>query len=180
MSGRHNAKPLGQAKIPVLAFVAPSGTGKTTLLKAVIQGLREAGLRIGVIKQARDDFDLDRPGKDSYALRKAGVERLLLASEKQSALMIEHIEPYEPELAELLMLFDQETLDLILVEGFRDCNFPKIELIRPGICCRPRYPYDPAIIALATATTQSTDLPQLDINQPEKVVKFIQDWLSLS
>ncbi|MEZ5591475.1 MAG: molybdopterin-guanine dinucleotide biosynthesis protein B [Gammaproteobacteria bacterium] len=168
------------AKIPVLGFVAPSGTGKTTLLKEVVRLLSEAGLRVGVIKQARDDFDLDRPGKDSYKLRKAGVERLLLASEKQSGLVIEQVEPREPELTELLELLDLDALDLVLVEGFRDCDFPKIELIRqsPGT---PRYPADPAIIAVATdiepATGLTTGLPQLDLNQPASVAEFIRNWM---
>ncbi|MCB1714612.1 MAG: molybdopterin-guanine dinucleotide biosynthesis protein B [Candidatus Competibacteraceae bacterium] len=168
------------AKTPVLGFVAPSGTGKTTLLKEVVRLLSEAGLRVGVIKQARDDFDLDRPGKDSYKLRKAGVERLLLASEKQSGLIIEQLEPHEPELTELLTLLDLEALDLVLVEGFRDCDFPKIELIRQSLATA-RYPVDPAIIAVATDSELTaglaTGLPKLDINQPVLVAEFIRDWM---
>ena len=64
---------LYNARIPVLGFVAPSGTGKTTLLRYVIGLLNERGLRVGVVKQARSDFDVDKPGKDSYELRKAGI-----------------------------------------------------------------------------------------------------------
>ena len=88
------------------------------------------GLRVGAAKQARDDFDIDQPGKDSYRLRKAGVERLLLTSSKKWALILEHPNGGDPELNELLLLFDRDELDIILVEGFSDQAFPKIELVR--------------------------------------------------
>ena len=59
---------LSHAKVPVLGFAAPSGTGKTTLLRAVIGLLKARDLRVGVAKQARDDFDIDQPGKDPAAV----------------------------------------------------------------------------------------------------------------
>jgi len=169
-----------QPQIPVLGFVAPSGTGKTSLLKELIKRLDDAGLRIGVIKQARDDFDLDRPGKDSYELRKAGVEHLLLASERQDAMVIERLEPQEPELDELLQLLDLERLDLVLVEGFRDSAVPKIELIRHSNT-KPLYLHDPAVIALAVDVSQARELPScglvlLDLNQPAVVAEFVLSW----
>jgi molybdopterin-guanine dinucleotide biosynthesis protein B len=168
-------------QVPILGFVASSGTGKTSLLKEVIQQLDQAGLRISVIKQARDDFDLDQPGKDSYELRKAGVECLLLASERQDAMVIERLEPQEPALAELLPLLDLDALDLILVEGFSDSRIPKIELIRQA-GTTPRYLHDPTVIALAVATPQvlepqANHLKQLDLNQPTEVVAFVLAWL---
>ena len=58
---------------PVLGFAAFSGTGKTTLLKQLIPQLAERGIRLGVIKHAHHNFDIDKPGKDSYRLRKAGA-----------------------------------------------------------------------------------------------------------
>ena len=123
---------LNSVQVPVLGFIAPSGTGKTTLLRYVIGLLREQQLQVGVIKQARSDFDVDIPGKDSYKLRKSGIERLLLGSEQRSALILEHRpeDQYEPDLNALLALLDQRALDIILVEGFSDTAYPKIELHR--------------------------------------------------
>ncbi|MFO1429651.1 MAG: molybdopterin-guanine dinucleotide biosynthesis protein B [Candidatus Competibacteraceae bacterium] len=169
---------LSNAKVPVLGFVAPGGTGKTTLLRAVIALLEDRSLRIGVAKQARDDFDFDQPGKDSYRLRKAGVERLLFASSRKSALILEHPDGGGPELNELLPLFDQDELDIILVEGFSEQPFPKIELIRGNKGPR-HYPNDAWVIALAMDRTEAgqASVPVLDINDPAAVAEFVLAWM---
>ena len=152
---------LSNARIPVIGLSAPSGTGKTTLACYLIGLFNERGLRVGVIKQARADFDVDQPGKDSYRLRKAGIERLLLGSERQSGMIIEHEHATsDSDLNQLLGLFDQDTLDLILVEGFASDPFPKLELYRQAIGKPPRYPHDRWIIAVAT------DLPAEQFNPP--------------
>lgn len=167
---------LSNAHIPVLGFVAPSGTGKTTLLRYVIGLLRERGLRIGVVKQARNDFDVDQPGKDSYELRKAGIPRLLIGSERQSALIMEHPDGTDPDLNELLLQFDQSSLDLILVEGFKEYPFAKIELYR-NATKPPQYFNDEQVIAIATDVEAfSADIPVLDINDPWTVADFVLDY----
>ena len=162
--------------LPVLGFIAPSGTGKTTLLTRIIALLQARGLRVGVIKQARDDFDVDFPGKDSYELRKAGVERLLLASERKSALICEHPQGDDPQLQDLLALLDSDLLDLVLVEGFSQQAFAKIELYRQG-GAPPRYPHDPYVIALATDHSCSAPIPVLDINDPAAVANFVVTYI---
>ncbi|MGL4795486.1 MAG: molybdopterin-guanine dinucleotide biosynthesis protein B, partial [Aeromonas jandaei] len=65
--------------LPLLGFAAWSGTGKTTLLEQLIPLLTGRGLRIGVLKHAHHDFDIDQPGKDSYRLRKAGAQQMMVA-----------------------------------------------------------------------------------------------------
>ena len=57
----------GKTMIPLLAFAAWSGTGKTTLLKKLIPALCARGIRPGLIKHTHHDMDVDKPGKDSYA-----------------------------------------------------------------------------------------------------------------
>lgn len=171
---------LSNARVPVLGFIAPSGTGKTTLLREIITRLRDRGLRVGVVKQARDDFDVDHPEKDSYRLRKAGIERLLINSPQQSALILEHPGGDDPQLNELLALLRQEELDLILVEGFTDQDFPKIELSRAGSRFS-RYPHDPSVIALVSdrAGEVAASVPVLDIDAPGALVDFVLGRLGL-
>jgi molybdopterin-guanine dinucleotide biosynthesis protein MobB len=165
---------LSHARVPVLGFIASSGTGKTTLLSQVIAWLSMQQVRIGVVKQARDDFDVDQPGKDSYRLRKAGVERLLLASSQKWALVVEHPDGEEAELNALLALLDQDSLDCILVEGFSEQPFSKIALTR-GPRKLLHYRHDPWIVALATErpVVEQLAIPVLDINDPVAVAAFV-------
>lgn len=165
-----------QNSIPVLGFAAFSGTGKTTLLTRVIPLLRQQGIRIGMIKHAHHEFDIDYPGKDSYELRKAGAQQMLIASASRRALITEQENMQEPELADLIAQLDQQQLDIILVEGFRHVPFPKIELHRPSLNRPLLCLEDKHIIAIASDEPlhQSCALPILDINNPAQVVQFIQ------
>ena len=163
---------------PVLGFAAYSGSGKTTLLTRLLPLLRERGLRIGMVKHAHHQFDIDHPGKDSYELRKAGAEQMLIASSRRWALMQENPSPLEPDLAELLRRLDRSRLDLILVEGFKDVAFPKIEIFRPSKGHSPLFQQDSAIIAVASDAPLSASRPVLNLNDPAEVADFIQAWMS--
>lgn len=158
---------------PVLGFAAFSGTGKTTLLKQLIPVLRERGIRVAVIKHAHHDFDIDTPGKDSYELRKAGAQQLLIASDRRRALLTESAPPGEPRLPDLVAQLDTACVDLVLVEGFRHVPFRKIELHRPSLghpllCTR-----DSSIIAVACDAPLDCKLPMLDINDAAAIAAFI-------
>jgi len=163
------------AHVPILGFAAFSGTGKTTLLTQIIPILRQHGLRIGLIKHGHHDFQIDQPGKDSFRLREAGASPVMLVSRNRRAIITEISPEREPRLDDQLKLFDQAELDLILVEGFKAEQFPKIELHRPSLNKPLLYPNDPNIIAIASDVALETPdyLPQLDINQPEMIVAFI-------
>ena len=133
----------------IIGFCAYSGTGKTTLLKQLIPRLKQKGLRIGVIKHAHHSFDTDQPGKDSYELRKSGAKQMLISSNKRWALITEHFAgESEPGLNDLLKELDLDKLDLVLVEGFKSENFPKIELHRSVLGKDFIYPAD--VIAFAS------------------------------
>ncbi len=167
------------AKIPVLGFAAASGTGKTTLLIKLIPVLKQNGLRIGLIKHSHHDFEIDRPGKDSFRLREAGASPVMLVSRYRRAMITEFTPEKEPRLDDQLKQFDPSELDLILVEGFKAEKFPKIELHRPALNKPLLYPNDPDIIAIATDVALETPayLNQLDLNQPEMIAAFIQNHL---
>jgi molybdopterin-guanine dinucleotide biosynthesis protein B len=167
------------AQIPVLGFVAASGTGKTTLLTRLIPILKQSGLRIGLIKHSHHDFEIDRPGKDSFRLREAGASPVMLVSRYRRAIITEFSPETEPRLNDQLKQFEQSELDLILVEGFRAEQFPKIELHRPSLEKPLLYPNDPDIIAIATdAALETPDyLVQLELNRPEMIAAFIQNHI---
>ena len=166
--------------VPVLGFAAFSGTGKTTLLKSLLPLLKREGLRIGVVKHSHHRFEIDKPGKDSYELRKAGAAEMLIASGSGWALMADTEERGDPSLNAMLARMDQSALDLVLVEGFRHEHFPKIELHRAALGKPLLFPDDPWIIALATdgILPQPSKLPLLDINDVRAVTRFIVSRLA--
>ncbi len=165
------------AHLPIVGFAAYSGTGKTTLLRKLLPILKARGVRVGMVKHAHHTFDVDKPGKDSYELRKAGAAQMLIASRSRWALMVERSKEKEPQLDEVLLELDQAALDLILVEGFKDEHFPKIELRRAGLKGKPFYPQDENIVAVATDDASNLDpgLPIMDLNRPEEIADFIID-----
>ncbi len=161
--------------LPLLGFAAFSGTGKTTLLEALLPKLTEAGLRIGLLKHAHHDFDVDKPGKDSYRLREAGASQMLISSRNRHALMTETPDA-EAEFDYLLSRFDQSQLDLLLVEGCKNIAFPKVELHRKELNKPWLYPNDDNIIAVACDETLDTELPQLDLNNIDAIAQFVIDY----
>ncbi|EHJ9989281.1 bifunctional molybdopterin-guanine dinucleotide biosynthesis adaptor protein MobB/molybdopterin molybdotransferase MoeA [Vibrio parahaemolyticus] len=163
--------------IPIIGFAAYSGTGKTTLLEALLPKLTEAGLRIGMLKHAHHNFDIDKPGKDSYRLRKAGASQMLIASRNRFALMTETPEA-EAEFEYLLTRFDEDKLDVVLVEGCKNIAFPKIELHREEVGKPWLYPHDDNIIAIASDTAElDSELPQMNINDLDAIAQFVLQYV---
>jgi len=111
--------------VPVLGFSAYSGSGKTTLIRKLIPKLIERGKRPAIIKHTHHAFDIDYPGKDSYELRMAGANQILVGSGQRWAMVVEAPSNDEPQLADFL-----QKIDVILVEGFREVQFTKIEMHR--------------------------------------------------
>ena len=163
--------------LPLLGFAAYSGTGKTTLLSKLIPLLKIKGIRVGVVKHAHHDIDIDHPKKDSYVLRESGATKIVVASRKRTAIIIEHADnEAEPTLDDALKNIHTKDLDLILVEGFKLADLPKIELHRVALDKPYLYPEDNNIIAIALdhkLNAENSPL-QLDLNQPQKIADFIE------
>ncbi|WP_058911949.1 molybdopterin-guanine dinucleotide biosynthesis protein MobB [Entomohabitans teleogrylli] len=166
---------------PLLAIAARSGTGKTTLLKALIPLLTAADIRPGLIKHTHHHMDIDSPGKDSYELRKAGAVQTLLASNQRWALMTETPEQENLDLYYLASQMDCSLIDIILVEGFKHEAVPKILLYRSATRHQPPHPeLDEYVIAVASDVDLALPVPQFDLNNPEEICRFIIEWLKSS
>ncbi|MFT5349860.1 MAG: molybdopterin-guanine dinucleotide biosynthesis protein MobB [Planctomycetota bacterium] len=163
--------------IPLVGFAAYSGTGKTTLLIKLLAIFNERGLRIGVVKHAHHTFEIDYPGKDSYELRKAGANQVLIGSRKRWALITENIDQQDKSLEYHVRNLDLSCLDLVLVEGFKPEIIPKIELHRPDLGKDLLFPHDSSIIAIASDVDleNTNDLPCLDLNNAEEIAAFVID-----
>ncbi len=166
--------------IPVLGISAQSGTGKTTMLERLIPALVDLGLRVGTVKGSHHDFDIDTPGKDSHRHRMAGAGQVVLSSAFRSVWVGEGDGHTQPMLADQLAHFQTDSLDLVLVEGFRHARMPKIELHRaelqrPLLCAE-----DPLVIAVASNAVpvlpEAVDLLPLD--DVPGLARYIQAWMS--
>ena len=155
----------------VFGFTGYSNSGKTTLIEQLIPRFTRQGLRISLIKHAHHQFDIDKPGKDSYRHRQAGASEVMLVSDQRWVLMHELREEPEPVLEDQLRLFSP--CDLVLVEGYKFSGIPKIEVHRPANGKPLLYPQGLNIIAVASDVVFELPLPWLDLNDPEAVADFI-------
>lgn len=165
-------------QIPAIGFVAPSGSGKTTLLRKLVPMLRQRGLRIGYLKHAHHGFALDRPGKDSYEVAAAGARQVMLVSGEHWALLSranERAEDHPAGLDALRARFDQGSLDLLLIEGFRAAAVPKIEVFRAATGKTPLYPEDDGICAVVTDDPLPVEPHPsvLSLSDPQDLADFI-------
>lgn len=160
--------------VKAVAFVARSGTGKTTLLERVLPELLRRGFRVGALKHDAHRFDIDRPGKDSHRLTAAGAITMLIVSAEKMALVKNHSEA--PSVEELLRTYFAD-MDIVLVEGFSRSTLPKIELHRkdrgePLLCRGERH--DPGLVAVASDEAMEVDVPVLSLNDPRGIADFIE------
>ncbi|CAH5723172.1 molybdopterin-guanine dinucleotide biosynthesis protein MobB [Enterobacter cloacae] len=165
---------------PVLAIAAWSGTGKTTLLKKLIPALCARGIRPGLIKHTHHNMDVDKPGKDSYELRKAGAAQTMVASRERWALMTETPDEAPLDLAYLVSRMDHSTLDLVLVEGFKHEAVAKILLFRNDAGHDvSELTLDEHVIAVASDVALDVEVPVLDLNDEDGIAEFIVGWCAV-
>ncbi len=161
----------------ILGIVGWSGSGKTTLLTQVMPRLRARGLTLSTVKHAHHGFDMDRPGKDTHRHREAGAHEVLVATAKRWALLHE-VDGPEPALPTLLARM--APVDLVLVEGFKTHEFPKLEVYRPALGKPPIWPDWPDVAAVATDADQ-VDCPRtiLPLNDPGAIAHWIVTFLRI-
>lgn len=163
--------------LPLLAITAFSGTGKTTLLKQLITIMKARGIRPGLIKHTHHNMDIDTPGKDSFELRKAGADQVMVFNQQRWALITETPQQPEPDLQFLIGRMDPSSLDIILLEGFKHEPVPKIALWRGGEEQALAQLLDKYVIAVASDRVIPMKLPLLDLNNPQQIADFIAAWL---
>ncbi len=170
------AAPTNLSMANILGIAGYSGSGKTTLLEKVIPLLKQRGLTVSVIKHAHHNFDIDRPGKDSFRHREAGAQEVLIVSGHRWALMHELRQEPEPNLEELCARLSP--CDLVLVEGYKFSSIPKLEVHRAATGHAPLYPNDPQIIAVVTDSKENLPILTLDIDAPQQVADHILNYFS--
>ncbi len=162
----------------IMGIAGWSGSGKTTLVVSLLPRLIASGFKVSTLKHAHHDFDLDKPGKDSYEHRHAGASEVMVGSARRWALFHELGGEPEPSIEQLSR--HMAPADLLLVEGFKKYTHAKIEVHRPAIGKLLLQPGDPHIVAVASdAPMDGLTVPRLDLNDVAGIVSFIIDYCDL-
>ena len=156
----------------IFGIAGHSGMGKTTLLERLVPELTSRGLSVSLVKHSHKAIEIDRPGKDSYRLREAGCQEVLLLGNERWALMHELRGAPEPGLEQLLGRLQH--CDLVLVEGFKSGDFPKLEVWRAALGAPRLWPQWPGIVATAgDAPSPALPLPCFALADVAAIADFV-------
>jgi len=156
----------------IIGLAGWSGSGKTTLLTKAIPRLTARGLRVSTLKHAHHSFDLDQPGKDSFAHRAAGATEVLVGAASRWALVHELRGEEEPDLPSLLRRLSP--VDLVLIEGYKAEPHPKLEVHRAAVGKSLLHPSDPYIVAIASdGPLPQATVPVIPLDDLEAIVETL-------
>lgn len=161
--------------IPVVSVVGNSGAGKTTLLESVVRVLKARRYRVAVIKHDVHDFDMDQPGKDTWRLREAGSDIVVIAARHKLA-MLENVTP-ERTLNDLIAMV-ADRVDIVLTEGYRSADKRKIEVLRKAKASRLISPPED-LLAIVTDQLFDATTPRFGFDDVEAVTDLLEAELGL-
>jgi len=154
----------------VICIVGRSQSGKTTLIEKLIPVLKKRGYRIGTVKHTHHVFDFDKTGKDSCRHKDAGAETVVIASPGKIAMVKND---HNGTLDGLVNYFDD--LDLVITEGYKRENKPKIEVVRAARHTRPLLQDDRQLVAVVTDVEMHLEVPVFELEEINKLADFIEN-----
>ncbi len=162
----------------VYGVVGWKNTGKTGLMERLVSEITGRGFTVSTIKHAHHQVDIDQPGRDSHRHREAGATEVLLASSSRWALMHELRSAPEPRFRDLLARLSP--VDLVLVEGYKRDDHPKIETHRAA-AGRPLLASEDGTICAVASDTALPDLnvPLFDLDDTRAIADFILSEVGL-
>lgn len=113
--------------IPTLSLIGRSNSGKTTLIEKLVLHFKEQGYHVAVIKHTHHDFSFDKKGKDSYRHREAGADAVIITNDHKIGMTADLPEALTP--LEAGKTFLPSHINLLIIEGFKDLEIPKLEII---------------------------------------------------
>jgi molybdopterin-guanine dinucleotide biosynthesis adapter protein len=155
---------------PIISVVGKSGSGKTTLIEKLIPEIKKRGYRIAIIKHAFHQFDIDKEGKDSWRHRAAGADTVIVASHGRIAMVKNH----NSENIDSMAAYFSDT-DIVITEGYKRENKPKIEVFRAAAHKEPLCLGNLDLIALVTDTDVDLNVPRFGLEDIEKLADFIEE-----
>jgi len=163
----------------VYGVVGWKNAGKTGLMERLVTEITARGFSVTTVKHAHHTFDVDQPGKDSHRHRLAGAREVMLSSRMRWALMHENGSADEPPLSALLAKLGP--VDLVLIEGYKRDDHPKIEAHRAETGNPLIAPEDPTVQAVASdAQPGGLSVPVFDLNDTAAIAGFILSQTGLA
>jgi molybdopterin-guanine dinucleotide biosynthesis adapter protein len=159
---------------PVITIVGFSDSGKTTLTVNLVSELTRRGYRVGTVKHASHGFSMDMEGKDSFRHRQAGASMVVTASPEEIA-MVKSADGND--LDSVLMLF--QDVDVVLVEGYKNADKPKIEVFRSQIRQQPVIPENGQLLARVTDGEHSAKVPVFRFEDINAICDLIVSFAKL-
>ena len=153
----------------IIGITGWKDVGKTHYASLIIKSLVKKGYQVGSIKHAHHDFDIDKPGTDSFKHREAGSNQVIISSAKRWAKITENNNENEKSLDELIQ--ELQNVDVIVVEGFKKDNHPKIEILSKDLKNRNKETKN--VIAIVSNDLKDTITPVYKENDIENLVEFI-------
>ena len=153
----------------IIGITGWKDVGKTYYASLIIKLLVKRGYQVGSIKHAHHDFDIDKPGTDSFKHREAGSNQVIISSSKRWAKITENKNENEKSLDELIQ--ELQNVDVIIVEGFKKDNHPKIEILSKDLKNRNKETKN--VIAIVSDDFKDTIIPVYKENDIENLVEFI-------
>lgn len=163
-------------KTPVVSVVGNSRSGKTTFLEKLIPEITVRGLKVGTIKHDVHGFEMDKPGKDSWRHKHAGASTTLISSPYQIGMVKDVEHDYQPD--ELLVFFNG--MDIILTEGYKRGNLPKLEVFRSEVSKEPFCKHDNSLLALISDENVNINLPRFSPKDIKKVADFLIGYFNIT
>ena len=158
-----------QSDPPIVSVVGFSGAGKTTLLEKLIRVLTSRGYRVGSIKHDVHGFEFDKPGKDSWRHKHAGAITTLISSPHQIGMVMDVDHDHTPD--ELKVFF--RNIDIIITEGYKQGNKPKLEIFRSDVHEEPLCRNDDHLIALISDVNVDLGVPRFSLDDIDGLADFL-------
>jgi len=154
---------------PIISIVGKSESGKTTLIEKLIPELKKRGYRVGTIKHALHGFQIDREGKDSFRHKAAGADTVIVVSPESIAMVKNSGTGTLDSVSEYF-----SDMDIVITEGYKKENKPKIEVFRRAMHEEPLCRDDNNLVALVTDDDIDLNVPRFGIEDIKGLVDLIE------
>jgi len=158
---------------PILSIVGKSNSGKTTLLESLIAEMKQRGYKVAAIKHAGEDIELDTVNKDTWRFSRAGSDISAINAGQKLAIFKAVARDFN---AGDLAAFICGDYDLLLTEGFKQSDYPKIEVHRKeqgkDLVSPPEQ-----LIAIVTDEPVEASVPRFGKDEARKIVDFIVETI---